>query len=83
MKKNVSIKCEVCVTETNNNCECRTNKAQAKLDALKAAGVNVDNLFAMTSVGGAGIIARFEDGKLEAVQDNDPIFNSIPNDDRD
>ena len=83
MKKNVSIKCAVCGTEyvatNNNNCECRTNKAQAKLDALKAAGVNVDNLFAMTSVSGAGIIARFEDGKLEAVQDNDPIFNSILN----
>lgn len=83
MKKNVSIKCEVCVMESattnNNNCECRTNKAQAKLNALKAAGVNVDNLFAMTSVSGAGIIARFENGKLEAIDDNDPIFNSIMN----
>lgn len=83
MKKNVSIKCAVCGTEyvatNNNSCECRTSKAQAKLNALKAAGVNVDNLFAMTSVGGAGIIARFEDGKLEAVADNDPIFNSILN----
>lgn len=83
MKKNVSIKCEVSVTESvvtnNKSCECKTNKAQAKLEALKAAGVNVDNLFAMTSVDGAGIIARFEDGKLEAVQDNDPIFNSILN----
>lgn len=83
MKKNVSIKCAVCGTEyvatNNNSCECRTSKAQAKLNALKAAGVNVDNLFAMTSVGSAGIIARFEDGKLEAIADNDPIFNSILN----
>lgn len=82
MKKNVSIKCAVCGTEyvaTNSKCECRTNKAQAKLEALKAAGVNTDNLFAMTNVGGAGIIARFENGKLEAIADNDPIFNSIVN----
>ena len=43
MKKNVSIKCAVCGTEyvatNNNSCECKTNKAQAKLEALKAAGV--------------------------------------------
>lgn len=81
MKKNVSIKCEVCVTESvttnNNNCECKTNKAQAKLEALKAAGVNVDNLFAMSNVDGSAIIARFENGKLEAIADNDPIFDSI------
>lgn len=83
MKKNVLIKCEVCVIEpvaTNNkSSERKTNKAQAKLDALKAAGVNVDNLFAMTNIDGAGIIARFENGKLEAIADNDPIFNSIMN----
>lgn len=83
MKKNVSIKCAVCGTEyvavNNNSCECRTSKAQAKLEALKTAGFNVDNLFAMTSISGAGFIARFEDGKLEAIADNDPIFNSIMN----
>lgn len=55
----------------------RVNKAEAKLQALKAAGVNVDNLFAMTSVSGNGIVARLNDGKLEVLSNEDPIFASI------
>lgn len=51
--------------------------AQDKLDELKAAGVDVSNLFAMTSATGNGMLARLEDGKLTEVADDDPVFAAL------
>lgn len=56
-----------------------TMNVEAKLEALKAAGVNVDNLFSIKGVNGQKNIARMENGKLQIVADNDPIFKKILN----
>ena len=52
-------------------------KASEKLAALKAAGINVSNLFSMAGVTGEETIARVEGGKLTIVPDDDPIFSAI------
>lgn len=52
-------------------------KAEAKLEALRNAGVNVDNLFSMKGVNGQETIARLVDGQLSIVPDDDPIFALI------
>lgn len=52
-------------------------KAEAKLEALRKAGVNVDNLFSMKGVNGEETIARLENGNLTIVPDDDPVFAAI------
>lgn len=52
-------------------------KAAEKIEALRKAGVNVDNLFSMKGASGQEIIARMENGNLSVVPDNDPIFAAI------
>lgn len=52
-------------------------KTTEKIEALRKAGVNVDNLFSMKSASGQEIIARMENGNLSVVPDNDPIFAAI------
>lgn len=48
-------------------------KAEEKLQALKNAGVNVDNYFAVSGADGNGIVCKIEDGILSVV-DGDPGF---------
>lgn len=50
-------------------------RAQERLAALKAAGIDTSNLFAM----GEQMIVRVEDGVPSEVKDDDPIFNGIFN----
>lgn len=72
---------------TNSNCTNRqpitptpkNMKAEEKIEALRKAGVNVNNLFSMKGATGQETIARLVDGNLEIVQDNDPIFAAIFN----
>lgn len=52
-------------------------KAEAKIEALRKAGVNVDNLFSMKGINGQEIIARMNDGELSIVPEDDPIFSAI------
>lgn len=52
-------------------------KAEAKIEALRKAGVNVDNFFSMKGATGQEIIARLENGNLNIVPDDDPIFAAI------
>lgn len=52
-------------------------KAEAKIEALRNAGVNVSNLFSMKGANGEETIARLENGNLTIVADNDPIFAAI------
>ena len=54
-------------------------KAEAKIEALRAAGVNVENLFSMKGASGQETIARLVNGNLEIVKDDDPIFAAILN----
>ena len=57
------------------------NKAQKnakeRIEALRAAGVDVSNLFAMQGANGGECIACNKDGKLSILDDNDPIFQYI------
>lgn len=52
-------------------------KADAKIEALRKAGVNVDNLFSMKGANGGENVARLENGNLSVVSDDDPIYKSI------
>lgn len=49
-----------------------TSKAEKMREALKNSGVNVDNIFSINDT-----LFRGEEGKLSAIQDNDPIFAKI------
>lgn len=51
--------------------------ANAKIEALRAAGINVDNLFSMQGTAGEDLLVRMEGGALSLVEDNDPIFADI------
>lgn len=50
-----------------------TKKAQERIDALKAAGVDVSNLYAL----GENMVVRLVDGKAEKIEDDDPIYKAI------
>lgn len=54
-------------------------KAREKIEALRKAGLNVDNLFSMTSMSGEDQLVRATDGVVSVVPDDDPIFNDILN----
>lgn len=81
-----NVSCPVCGTElavfeineqkptTKNRKEM---KAEAKIEALRKAGVNVENLFSMKGVNGQEIIARLDGGNPSVVSEDDPIFSAI------
>lgn len=66
-------------TSTNKPQTPAQMKAEAKIEALRKAGVNVDNLFSMKGATGQETIARLENGQLTIVPDDDPIYASIIN----
>lgn len=51
--------------------------AKERIEALRAAGVDVSNLFAMQGSGGGEYIASNKDGHLTMLKDDDPIFRQI------
>lgn len=51
--------------------------AQERIEALRAVGVDVSNLFAMQGANGGDYVASNQDGKLSILDDNDPIFSYI------
>lgn len=51
--------------------------AQERIEALRDAGVDVSNLFAMLGANGGDYIASNKDGKLTILDDNDPVFDQI------
>lgn len=55
----------------------KSNKAEAKINALRKVGVNVDNLFAIRNIKGDYEVGRFNNGEFETVPDNDPIYAAI------
>lgn len=73
---NVDAKTDKTITNSINH---KAMKAQEKIEALRKAGVNVDNLFSMRGADGQETIARLDNGNLSIVPDNDPIFQSIVN----
>jgi hypothetical protein len=52
-------------------------KAQDRIEALRNAGIDVNNLFAMQGANGGEYVASNKNGKLSILYDNDPIFNHI------
>lgn len=78
MKRNVMISGEFTINEltnANSASQPKPNKksAQARIEALKAAGVDVSNYFPM----GDEMIVRVENGIPSQVLDDDPIFSRI------
>lgn len=55
-----------------------SNKAEARLQALRAAGIDTSGLFALKGAAGEGLLVRMgAEGAPELVPDNDPIFDAI------
>lgn len=52
-------------------------KASDRIEALRAAGVDVSGFFAMTGANGGDFVAKNEDGKLTILSDDDPIYDQI------
>lgn len=55
----------------------QSKTAQERIDALRDAGVDVGNLFAMHGANGGEYVASNRNGMLTILEDNDPIFNLI------
>ena len=66
------------VTATEHSPSTKLPKtAQERIDALRSAGVDVNNLFAMKGANGGEYIGSNKDGVLSMLDDNDPIFSHI------
>lgn len=63
--------------ETEQAGNHKITKAKGRIEALKAAGVDVSNLFAMQGANGEEMIARYSGARLDVLDENDPIFNAI------
>lgn len=55
----------------------RPGSANAKIEALRAAGVDVNNLFSMQGADGSDVLVRRKGGFFQPVPDDDPIFVAI------
>lgn len=51
--------------------------ARERIEALRAVGVDVSNLFAMQGANGGECIASNKDGRLTVLDDDDPLFRLI------
>ena len=79
MKRNVMISGEFTLSEmTSSNANAsakKVNNAKARIEALKASGVDTSNYFPM----GEEMVIKVVDGVPTQVLDDDPIFQSITN----
>lgn len=55
-------------------------KADERIAALKAHGIDVSGFFSMKGADGGEYVGRLEDGKMSIIADDDPIYNAILND---
>lgn len=53
------------------------SKAADRIEALRAAGVDVSGFFAMTGANGGDFVGKNEGGKLTILSDDDPIYDYI------
>lgn len=65
--------------EENKESKPRHNKAAERIAALKAAGVDITDYFAVTDTSGRESVMRLIDGKPSFLADDDPIFLRIKN----
>ncbi len=84
MTQNLFMACPTCgttfdITINNGSDTFQSNKmgSEAKIEALRKAGVNVNNLFSLKGADGLETIARLENGSLSILCDDDPIFKAI------
>jgi len=65
-------------SENDSNLKNKTAmKASKKIQAMKAAGIDVTNFFAVTNAEGVESIARIENGNMTFLADDDPIIITI------
>lgn len=55
-------------------------KADERIAALKAHGIDVSGFFSMKGADGGEYVGRLEDGKMSIIADDDPIYKAILND---
>lgn len=53
------------------------SKAADRIEALRAAGVDVSGFFAMTGANGGESVAALKEGKLTILSDDDPVYDYI------
>lgn len=75
--KQLKFECPECGTEFTLT--ANQPKAKERIEALKKAGVDVSELFAMQSADGLEFIASKRDGVINILKDDDPIFQTIKN----
>lgn len=54
-------------------------KAMERIEALRAAGVDVSCFFAMSGANGGEFVGKNENGRISLLTDDDPIFDMIRN----
>lgn len=57
--------------------EKKLNKAEEKIEALRNAGVNVDNFFSVRGAKGDYQVMRLDDGEFSVVLDSDPVYAAV------
>lgn len=57
--------------------QVKKNAAELKIEALRAAGINTSNLFAIQNTNGQFQVGCNESGQCVILDDNNPIFNAI------
>ena len=73
--KQLKFECPECGTEFTLT--ANQTKAKERIEALKKAGVDVSELFAMQSADGLEFIASIRDGVISILEEDDPIFQAI------
>lgn len=73
--KQLKFECPECGTEFTLT--ANQPKAKERIEALKKAGVDVSELFAMQSADGLEFIALKRDGVISILKEDDPIFQAI------
>jgi len=73
--KQLKFECPECGTEFTLT--ANQTKAKERIEALKKAGVDVSELFAMQSADGLEFIASKRDGVISILEEDDPIFQAI------
>lgn len=76
MEKKINVVCPNCGVGLTIEKKSITS-AKERIEALKNAGVDVSNLFAMTGANGDDFITISLHGKLEILSDDDPIFQHL------
>lgn len=77
----IKFSCPECGTEFSLSISAKINKSEMKaaerIEALRKAGVDVSNLFAIQGANGGDYVACNQDGVLKIMDNDDPLFKHI------